>query len=124
MQSELQIRGSLKQSVDRLVIHSRIERMARRLAWVGAITFISWLILSIASIAAVRRLFIFSLIHKRKNAAARIRAKRRSPKLTTNLRTAKSQQIMFHRLGSLGSIDVYETVSLNGAEWDILFLDL
>jgi hypothetical protein len=31
---------------------------------------------------------------------------------------------MFHRLGSLGSIDVYETVSLNGAEWDILFLDL
>jgi hypothetical protein len=30
------------------------------LAWVGAITFISWLILSIASIAAVRRLFIFS----------------------------------------------------------------
>jgi hypothetical protein len=59
MQSELQIRGSLKQSVDRLVIHSRIERMARRLAWVGAITFISWLILSIASIAAVRRLFIF-----------------------------------------------------------------
>lgn len=29
MQSELQVRGSLKQSVDRLIIHSRIERMAR-----------------------------------------------------------------------------------------------
>jgi hypothetical protein len=60
MQSELQVRGSLKQSVDRLVIHFRIERMAGRLAWVGAVTSISWLILSIASIAAVRRLFIFS----------------------------------------------------------------
>jgi hypothetical protein len=54
MQSELQIWGSLKDSVDRLIIQYRIERMATRLAWVGAITSISCPILSIASIAAGR----------------------------------------------------------------------
>jgi hypothetical protein len=31
---------------------------------------------------------------------------------------------MFHRLGSLGGIDAYEVVSLDGEVWDILFLDL
>jgi hypothetical protein len=51
MQSQLQIRESLKQSVGRLIIQYRIERMSRRLAWVGAITSISCLILSIASMA-------------------------------------------------------------------------
>jgi len=34
MQSQLQIRESLKQSVGRLIIQYRIERMSRRLAWV------------------------------------------------------------------------------------------
>ena len=29
---------------------------------------------------------------------------------------------MFHRLGSLSNVDIYETVSLDGAIWDILFL--
>jgi hypothetical protein len=42
----------------------------------------------------------------------------------SNLRTASSQQIMFHRLGSVGNVDVFETVSLDGAIWDVLFLDL
>jgi hypothetical protein len=42
----------------------------------------------------------------------------------SNLRTMKSQKIMFHRLGSLGGIDAYEVVSLDGEVWDILFLDL
>jgi len=40
----------------------------------------------------------------------------------SNLRTADSQQIMFHRLGSTTNVDIYETVSLDGAIWDILFL--
>ena len=40
----------------------------------------------------------------------------------SNLRTANSQQIMFHRLGSISNVDIYETVSLDGAIWDILFL--
>jgi hypothetical protein len=40
----------------------------------------------------------------------------------SNLRTADSQQIMFHRLGSISNVDIYETVSLDGAMWDILFL--
>ena len=40
----------------------------------------------------------------------------------SNLRTADSQPIMFHRLGSTRNVDIYETVSLDGAIWDILFL--
>jgi hypothetical protein len=58
MQSELQMRG--KEPVDRLIVQYRIERMSRRLAWIGTITSISWAIASIASIAAIRRLFTFS----------------------------------------------------------------
>jgi hypothetical protein len=40
----------------------------------------------------------------------------------SNLRTAASQQIMFHRLGSVSNVDIYETVSLDGEMWDFLFL--
>jgi hypothetical protein len=54
MQTELQIRESLKHSVDRLVIRYRMERMARRLAWVGAIATICCLFLSIASLVVGR----------------------------------------------------------------------
>jgi hypothetical protein len=42
----------------------------------------------------------------------------------SNLHTDTAQQIMFHRLGSVQNIDVYETVSLDGTMWDVLFLDL
>lgn len=42
----------------------------------------------------------------------------------SNLRTATSQQIMFHRLGSILKVDVYEIVSFDGAMWDVLFFDL
>jgi hypothetical protein len=43
----------------------------------------------------------------------------------SNLRVANSQQpIMFHRLGSVGAIDVFETVSFDGKMWDFLFVDL
>jgi hypothetical protein len=41
----------------------------------------------------------------------------------SNLRTADSQPIMFHRLGSTSNVDIYGTVSLDGAIWDILFLN-
>ena len=40
----------------------------------------------------------------------------------SNLRTINSQQLMFHRLGSISNVAIYETVSLDGAIWDILFL--
>jgi hypothetical protein len=40
----------------------------------------------------------------------------------SNMRTPDSQQIMFHRLGSISNVDIYETVSFDGAIWDILFL--
>jgi hypothetical protein len=41
----------------------------------------------------------------------------------SNLRTNQAQQIMFHRLGSISKLDVYETVAFDGTFWDILFLD-
>ena len=40
----------------------------------------------------------------------------------SNLHTVNSQLIMFHRIGSTSNVDIYETVSLDGAIWDILFL--
>ena len=40
----------------------------------------------------------------------------------SNLRTNTSQQIMFHRLGAVSSVNIYEAVSVDGAKWDILFL--
>jgi hypothetical protein len=42
----------------------------------------------------------------------------------SNLRTVTLDPIMFHRLGSAGHVDVYETVSVDGAMWDVLFFDL
>lgn len=32
--------------------------------------------------------------------------------------------VMFHRLGSISNIDIFESVSLDGAVWDVLFLSL
>jgi len=34
------------------------------------------------------------------------------------------QRLLFHRIGSVNAIDVYETVSIDGRNWDILFLSL
>lgn len=43
----------------------------------------------------------------------------------SNLRVVNSQHpIMFHRIGSAGAIDVFETVSFDGNNWDILYFDL
>ena len=41
----------------------------------------------------------------------------------SKLVTHSSQRIMFHRLGSTGKVDAYETVSLDGELWDVLFFD-
>lgn len=40
----------------------------------------------------------------------------------SNLITSNASFLLSHRLGSLNSIDVYELVSADGAQWDILFL--
>lgn len=42
----------------------------------------------------------------------------------SKLETQSGQRILFHRLGAIGTVDVLEAVSFNGAEWFILFADL
>lgn len=37
---------------------------------------------------------------------------------------ANNQPILFHRLGSFSEVDIFETVSADGAVWDLLFLSL
>jgi len=41
----------------------------------------------------------------------------------SRLETQSGQRILFHRLGAIGTVDVFEAVSFNGAEWFILFVD-
>lgn len=42
----------------------------------------------------------------------------------SRLETQSGQRILFHRIGAIDTMDVFEAVSFNGAEWFILFLDL
>ena len=42
----------------------------------------------------------------------------------SKLETQSGQRILFHRLGSIGTVDVFEAVTFDGAEWFILFADL
>lgn len=42
----------------------------------------------------------------------------------SRLETQSGQRILFHRLGAIGTVDVFEAASFNGAEWFILFVDL
>ena len=35
-----------------------------------------------------------------------------------------NRRLLFHRLGSVDSLDMYETVSIDGSKWDILFFSL
>lgn len=42
----------------------------------------------------------------------------------SKLETQSGQRILFHRLGAIGTVDVFEAVSFNGREWFILFVDL
>ena len=41
----------------------------------------------------------------------------------SKLETESGQRILFHRLGAIGTVDVFEAVSFNGKEWFILFSD-
>jgi len=42
----------------------------------------------------------------------------------SKLETQSGQRILFHRLGAMGTVDVFEAVSFDGREWFILFADL
>jgi hypothetical protein len=42
----------------------------------------------------------------------------------SSLRHLGKTKILFHRLGSLHGIDVYETVDIDGSEWSILYFDM
>lgn len=42
----------------------------------------------------------------------------------SRLKTRHGQRLLYHRLGSIGNVDVFETVSIDGWEWDVLFLSM
>lgn len=42
----------------------------------------------------------------------------------SKLETEGGERILFHRIGAVGMIDVFETVTFSGSEWFILFVDL
>lgn len=41
----------------------------------------------------------------------------------SNLETAQGERLLFHRIGSVGTIDVFEAVTFSGSEWFIFFVD-
>jgi hypothetical protein len=41
----------------------------------------------------------------------------------SKLETQSGQRILFHRLGAMDTVDIFEAVSFNGREWFILFTD-
>lgn len=41
----------------------------------------------------------------------------------SRLETQSGQRILFHRLGAIDTVDVFEAVTFNGSEWFILFVD-
>ena len=42
----------------------------------------------------------------------------------SKLETLSGQRVLFHRLGAIGIVDVFEAASFDGREWFLLFLDL
>jgi hypothetical protein len=42
----------------------------------------------------------------------------------SNLATAAGQRVVFHRLGSVKDIDVFEVMSFNGSDWALLYFSL
>jgi hypothetical protein len=42
----------------------------------------------------------------------------------SRLETQSGQRILFHRLGAIDRVDVFEAVTFDGREWFVLFLDL
>lgn len=41
----------------------------------------------------------------------------------SKLETQRGERILFHRIGAINTIDVYEAVTFSGGEWFIFFLD-
>ena len=41
----------------------------------------------------------------------------------SKLETARGERILFHRIGAVDKIDVFEAVTFSGSEWFILFVD-
>jgi hypothetical protein len=42
----------------------------------------------------------------------------------SRLETKSGHRLLFHRIGAIGHVDVFEAVSFDGADWSIIFLDL
>lgn len=42
----------------------------------------------------------------------------------SKLRTKSGEGLFFHRIGSVGSVDVFEAVSISGSDWFVFFLDM
>lgn len=42
----------------------------------------------------------------------------------SKLETVRGERILFHRIGAVNTIDVFEAVTFSGSEWFILFVDL
>lgn len=42
----------------------------------------------------------------------------------SKLETERGERILFHRIGAVDTIDVFEAVTFSGSEWFILFVDL
>lgn len=42
----------------------------------------------------------------------------------SRLETAKGERLLFHRIGAINQIDVFEAVTITGTSWHILFVDL
>lgn len=41
----------------------------------------------------------------------------------SRLETLSAQRILFHRIGAIGKVDVFEAVTFDGGDWFILFVD-
>jgi hypothetical protein len=41
----------------------------------------------------------------------------------SKLETARGERVLFHRIGAINMIDVFEAVTFSGSEWFILFVD-
>ena len=42
----------------------------------------------------------------------------------SRLETSKNERLLFHRIGAVNTIDVFEAVTFSGSEWFVLFTDL
>jgi hypothetical protein len=42
----------------------------------------------------------------------------------SSLKTSGDARVLYHRLGSIDGIDIYETVSIDGQKWDLLFFSM